>query len=298
MHDFDKYIKQKIENEEIHVPDSIHESIENTLNTLPKYNKRIKTPMFSKFVATAACFLFLTLFLLPNVNVAYAQTISQIPIIGDLVEVLTIRNYFYTDERHDMDIDVPNVVDTENSEAAERINANIDELTSDLLKKFYDELEITGESGYGAIYVDYNTVMNAENWFTLKLSVSHVSGSSDQYYKYYHIDRRNGQYVEFKDLFSSEEYKDIIIENIKEQMTEQMKNNEGIVYFVDDVIIGEEFASLDDNQNFYFNDKNKLVIVFDKYEVAPGSMGCLEFEIDYVLIENIVKEEFKDILGK
>ena len=33
------------------------------------------------------------------------------------------------------------------------------------------------------------------------------------------------------------------------------------------------------DQNFYINDENQLVIVFDEYEVAPGSMGTPEFVI-------------------
>ena len=43
-----------------------------------------------------------------------------------------------------------------------------------------------------------------------------------------------------------------------------MKEDKDKIYFADDALAGEEFASID---------KNQLVIVFNKYEVAPGSMG-------------------------
>ena len=33
-------------------------------------------------------------------------------------------------------------------------------------------------------------------------------------------------------------------------------------------------------QNFYINSNGKVVIVFEKYEIAPGYMGIQEFEID------------------
>ena len=31
---------------------------------------------------------------------------------------------------------------------------------------------------------------------------------------------------------------------------------------------------------FYINEKGRIVIVFEKYEIAPGYMGTQEFEID------------------
>ena len=42
----------------------------------------------------------------------------------------------------------------------------------------------------------------------------------------------------------------------------------------------ECFQKIDGDQNFYINDQDQLVIVFDEYEVAPGSMGMPEFVID------------------
>ena len=41
----------------------------------------------------------------------------------------------------------------------------------------------------------------------------------------------------------------------------------------------ECFQSIEDDQSFYINNSGQLVIVFDEYEVAPGSMGMPEFVI-------------------
>ncbi|MDF2950278.1 MAG: protein of unknown function DUF3298-containing protein, partial [Sedimentibacter sp.] len=42
------------------------------------------------------------------------------------------------------------------------------------------------------------------------------------------------------------------------------------------------------NQSFYINSENKLIISFDKYEVAPGYMGVLEFEIPSDILGDIL----------
>ena len=39
------------------------------------------------------------------------------------------------------------------------------------------------------------------------------------------------------------------------------------------------FKSISNKTNFYVNEKGKLTLVFDKYEVAPGYMGMVEFSI-------------------
>ena len=51
-------------------------------------------------------------------------------------------------------------------------------------------------------------------------------------------------------------------------------------YWIDGNGMGtEEFERIADDQSFYFDDKGDLVIVFEKYDVAPGYMGCPEFPI-------------------
>lgn len=297
MNRFDDEVKNMIQKETLPVPDHVHEMIENTLETLPINDRRpTRIRIFPRVMVAAASVALVTMVLLPNVSKVYAQEISKIPILGELVQVFTFRNYSYSDDSHEMNIDVPNVTDKTSEEAANRINMSVDELTRDLVNKFYAEVELAGDTGYGSTQVDYDTVANTPDWFTLKLSVTQISGSSDQYYKFYHIDRRTGQYIELKDLFTSEDYREVIMNNIKEQMKEQMKQDESIQYFVDDALIGEEFASIDENQNFYINEQNQLVIVFDKYEVGPGSIGCPEFVIDKTVIKDSMKPEFSKLI--
>ena len=57
------------------------------------------------------------------------------------------------------------------------------------------------------------------------------------------------------------------------QMEERMAADESVIYFP------EEFTAIDPQQNFYFNGEGELVLVFDEYTIAPGSMGMPEFAI-------------------
>ena len=296
MNNFDEYIKNKAAEEQKGIPDIVKKRIEQTLADLPEKKSVIKQiHIFPRIAAVAACLVFITLFLLPNVSVAYAQTLGQIPIIGDIVRVVTIRNYFYADDKHEMDINVPQI-EGESSEAVDYINKDVSVLTTALVNQFYKDLEITGNNGYGSIYVDYEVTTNTERWFTLKLFVSETAASSNTYFKFYHIDKKQGNIVELGDLFNTDKYSDILVSEIKKQMKEQMANDKNVSYWINNNGTGEEFAKVSADHNFYWNENGDLVIIFDKYEIGPGSMGNPAFVIDRDVFKDILKSEFKDIV--
>ena len=297
MNDFDKYIKSEVAKEQTDIPDSVKNRIEQTLVDLPE-KKPVKKQIriLPRIAASAACFVFIILFLLPNVSVTYAQALEQLPVIGDLVRVVTIRNYYYDDNHWKMDINIPQI-ESEDSKSVDYINKDVSELTTALINRFYEDLEINGNKGYGSLNVDYEVVTNTDSWFTLKLTVCQTAASSNTYFKFYHIDKNQGKIVELGDLFNTDKFSDSLVAEIKKQMQEQMANDENISYWINNSGIGEEFATVSTDHNFYWNENGDLVIIFDKYEVGPGSMGTPEFVIDKGVIRDILKSEFKDVIS-
>ena len=297
MNDFDKYIKSEVAKEQTDIPDSVKNRIEQTLVDLPE-KKPVKKQIriLPRIAASAACFVFIILFLLPNVSVTYAQALEQLPVIGDLVRVVTIRNYYYDDNHWKMDINIPQI-ESEDSKSVDYINKDVSELTTALINRFYEDLEINGNKGYGSLNVDYEVVTNTDSWFTLKLTVCQTAASSNTYFKFYHIDKNQGKIVELGDLFNTDKFSDILVADIKMQMQEQMANDENISYWINNSGIGEEFATVSADDNFYWNENGDLVIIFDKYVVGPGSMGTPEFVIDKGVIRDILKSEFKDFIS-
>ena len=88
-------------------------------------------------------------------------------------------------------------------------------------------------------------------------------------------------------MFGNKDYVKVISENIKEQMRERMKKNSEDVYWLDDDEI-DDFKDISKDQNFYINKNNDLVICFDKYEVAPGSSGLVEFTIPKKIVKELM----------
>lgn len=273
MKEFDESIKKNISQEELNVPSYVSKMIEDTLETLPEKEYKLQTYGYQKkcFVFAASLALFLLVFM-PNISVTYAQTIAEVPIIGDIVKVFTLRKDIYEDDHHELSAQIPKIEDDKNQDSAVVINKDVDELATTVIQKFYDEIELSKE-GYGSIYIDYEVITNDASWFTLKLNVNEVAGSSDSYARFYHIDRVNGKYVQLKDVLSEDGMKEVEAYLLK-VMKEQMESDENLVYDID-----EGVELLNGDSNFYFNENKDLVIVYNKYDIAPGYMGCPEFVI-------------------
>ena len=279
--------------DEFQVPQQVHARIEQVLEQLPERLSRSPIHYGVRIISSlAACLVLVLLVLMPNVSIAYAKAAQDIPVLGKLIEVFTIRNYWYDDSHYSVNASIPAVNAPQYQQAESLINQDVDQLTQTILQQFYREMEIGQNKGYGSIYIDYETVSNTEDWFTLKLSVSEVSASSNSYFKFYHIDRANGRYVTFGDLFA-EEGRQAISQMVLEQMGERMENDSTQVYKIAQQSDGQCVLALKSDQNFYFSPQGDLVVAFDKYDVSPGFMGTPEFTIPYDSIMSYVQYDLK-----
>ena len=152
--------------------------------------------------ATAAAAAIVGAFLiLPNTSASIAHAMEQIPIIGQLVEVVTFRDYTYETDRNMADIEVPEIkLDDQAAEgevkenlerSTEEINAEIQKITSELIAEFEANLEY--EEGYQDVIVQSEILATEEEYFTLKLICYQGAGSGYQWNYYYTIDLNTGE---------------------------------------------------------------------------------------------------------
>jgi hypothetical protein len=101
----------------------------------------------------------------------------------------------------------------------------------------------------------------------------------------YNIDTENSVEVALKDLFKpGVDYKEIINKEILAQIKYQMENEEA-AYFT-----GEwGFKTISEDQDYYIKDGN-LVILFQKYDIAPGAMGTPEFKIPLSSLNSVLRD--------
>ena len=144
--------------------------------------------------------------------------------------------------------------------------------------------------GFVASDTDYNILRNDNKLLSICFYTTFNVGGSGEYSRCFTLDKATGKVLTLADLFTEgSDYIGVISADILRQMTEQVQAGEGD-YFIPGGIWSEEecFKAIAADQNFYINEKDKLVIVFDEYEVAPGSMGMPQFVVETAVLENIL----------
>lgn len=250
----------------------------------------------------------LTITVLANSSRNIAMAMQKVPALGKIAEVVTFRTYENDTEGFEAEVKIPEIKN-ENSEAAQKVNKSMEEYVNQLIKEHEKDIkeneEFTDENGEvytnkKSLDTQYAVLTNTERLLSVRLDTTIVMAGSNAFSKIYHIDKLSDKEITLEDLFKKDtDYVTAISEDIKKQMHEQMKKDDSLTYFIaseTETPSEWDFNKIKKLQNFYINDKKQLVLVFDKYEVAPGYMGQVEFAIDNDVIGNMLSNFGKEVL--
>lgn len=147
--------------------------------------------------------------------------------------------------------------------------------------------------GYVASDTGYNILRNDDSLLSVCFYTTINAGGSGEYSRCFTLDKTTGKVLTLSDLFAEgSDYIGVISADIIRQMTEQVEAGAGDYFiFIPGGIWSDEecFKAIAADQNFYIDENNKLVIVFDEYEVAPGSMGMPRFTVETAVLNDILQ---------
>lgn len=285
--------KMKERYDEIPIPEEldgrIRQEITKSRRLQAKKNRagrRLKTVIRSMEAAAAAVCVLFTAAL--NTSPVFAEEEAQFPIIGGLAQVLTFRSYEMEKDDIAVSVEIPTIemveadtgitVEGINQEIVDRCSQYADEalmraeeyrtafLETGGTPEEWAEHDIRITVGYeikrqGSDYLSF-VVRGAENW---------NSGCNES--RYYNLDLGTGEMVTLEDMLG-DNYVELADRSIREQIA--VRQRAGEAFFSE-----EEggFAGISEDVRFYINENKRPVIVFEKYEIAPGSSGEIEFEI-------------------
>ena len=235
--------------------------------------------------AAAAGILFTTAL---NTSPVFAKEAAQLPVIGGVARILTFRSYETEKDDIAVSVEIPTIemiaadtgitVDGINQEILERC----EQYARDALLRAEEYrtafLETGGTPDEWAehnikITVGYEIRQQSNDYlsFVVRGTENWTNAYSES--KYYNLDLNTGRPVTLQDLLGSD-YVELADKSIWEQIAR--RQNAGEVFFT-----AEEggFTGISEYVRFYINRDNRPVIVFEKYEIAPGSSGEVEFEI-------------------
>jgi len=228
-----------------------------------------------------------------NMSTTVANAFTEIPGVGNIVKVFIFKQYTMDDETYHADLKVPAIGNLENKELELGLNQKYLEENRKLYEEFLVEVEALKQAGGGHLGIDSGFEVKTDNDEILAIGryVVNTVGSSSTTIKYDTIDKKNEIVISLPMLFQDDRYIDIISANIKKQMKEQMAADPSNVYWIateENPSPVESFERIENEQNFYINPDGKLVIVFNKYDVAPGYMGVVEFVIPTDVLSDVL----------
>lgn len=270
----------------IEIPSELEQIVSKSIETI-KMEQKNKKPSFKKLgigVAAAASIFIASV----NMSPTLAQSLSTVPILGSIVQVVTIQEIIIEEDTYSADLKVPNVTGLNNKELENSLNEKYIAENKVLYEGFQKEMVALKEAGGGHLGVvsTYEVVTDTDEILSVSRYEANVVGSSSTTMKTDTIDKKNEILVTLPSLFKDNGYIDTISNYIKGEMSKEMQADETITYWI---ASGEEigFETIRPDQTFSITADHKLTVSFDKYEVAPGSMGVITFEIP----SGIIKEE-------
>lgn len=285
----------KISYNNIEIPKELeiitNELLENNVNK----RKIVMFKIFIKYACSFICGFIIILGIGVNINETLATTLSKLPIIGNIISIISINDFEKAEDKT-ININQPNIIDNNPKEEKSFItdvNKEIEKIVNDYKQKANESIEEykkafieTGgtEEEFNQknikVEIDYEVKCSNEDILSLVLFGYEDWLTSSYVSYYYNIDLKTGENITLESIFG-DDYINIISKIIDEQINQRIKDNPNDIFFGynENTFETSKFKSISEDQKFYINQNSNVVIVFDKYEIAPGFMGQIEFEI-------------------
>lgn len=241
-----------------------------------------RRPLWRTAGACAACLAVLLGAL--NLSPTFAKAAAEVPVLGGLFRVLTVRSYYAEEDNFTVDISQPALEG--GGDLAERVNAEIAERVAakeaegrKIVEDYKAAFLATGgtEEEWAArpaaeVNVSYEVKSQTERTvsFVLNAYVSVFNFTEEQ--TFYNLDLAEDRELTLADVLGPD-----WVETCNDAVAAGIAaHGEAEAFFP----AGEGgFTTVDETTPFYLNQAGNVVVVFPRYTIAPGYLGAVEFEI-------------------
>lgn len=274
-----------------------YENIQASEELIMKAEKEIRKSKskrgFKAGIGTAAAFIF-AVGVAANASPSFAYAMSDVPLMGSIVKVVTLGKYENTDGGYEIKVNTPQIEGLIDEETQAKLNEEFKDQAQSVIAAFEQDVKelkeaFGDETVHMGIEYNYEVKTNTDDILAIDTYTFFASGSSNSVHNYYTINKHTGEIYTLEGLFKDgADYVTPISDYIKKEMARR-NAEEGGMFWVDDDEYVEGFDKIADDQNFYINADGNIVICFAKYEVAAGAQGVPEFVIPDEVVADIIK---------
>lgn len=243
-------------------------------------HRRVLRRSLATALASCACFV-----LLVNGSPSFAQAVYEVPVLGSLARIFTVTEYTINDKERVIDVRLPALENTGYTDLEQKINQEI----STRVQAVIDEAEARAretKEAYVAtggdpddympviIDVDYEVKCQNDQYLSFVINKTETRASAYTEFYTYNIDLETGKELTLRDLLGPN-WMETVNTQVEAEIARRAQDPDNI-YWTEEQ---GGFQGIEEDQPFYLNENGLPVVVFEKYEIAPGSMGSQEFVI-------------------
>lgn len=217
-----------------------------------------------------------------NVSPAFAAAAADVPVIGGLFQILTVRSYDEVRDGIDYTVSVPEVEgggaasEAVNAQIQERVDQHLAQAQSDW-EAYKDAYFATGgtEEDWGdremRVIIDYEIKSQTDTAvsFIVNFGEGWISASQQRFC--YNIDMENDRDITLADVLG-EDWVNICNDAVEAYIA---RDDADLFYAPG----RGGFTTVDETTSFYINQDGSVTLVFPEYAIAAGAAGIVEIPV-------------------
>jgi cytochrome c-type biogenesis protein CcmE len=218
-----------------------------------------------------------------NASPALAKTLAQVPVVGNIVKVLTFKEFTVDEDTFNANIKVPEISGLKDDELQSSLNEKYLQENEKLYEQFIADVEDMQENysgGHLGLDSGYIVKTDTDKILSIGRYVVNTAASSSTTFKFDTIDKEKEILITLPSLFKDDSYIDIISEYIKEQMRRHYEEDE-VIYWVEGAAEQEILDSME-----LFEKIAKEHILYILWLLQNSTIGLSDILYDSLLCQS------------
>lgn len=278
-----KQARERYESAEL--PEALPFAVASALREGERRHRRSRAMKRSAGALAACCACFV---LLVNASPTFAAALTDVPVLGSLARLCTISEYSVHNDTQLLDVRLPALENTGHTDLEQRVNTEISTRMEAVLAEAEERARLDREAFVATggseadfipiiINVDYTLKCQTDRYLSFVLTKTETQANAYTEFYTYNIDLETGKEITLSDLLGPN-WRTLCDEAVRFGIANKLAEDPMNAYFDGENGI-DGFQTISDDQRFYLNADENPVVLFEKYEIAPGYMGIQEFEV-------------------
>ena len=171
-------------------------------------------------------------------------------------------------------VKIPHVVNVKDDKVKKVINKLITQAIDDFTNEF-KEFDKEPNTEHKLIAdITFQNYYSDDKIISFSINATQIMAGSYLQKKFYTVDLKTGEVYNIEHFLGSD-YQNIVKKSVQQQIAENKEKYPNLMYFDEAV----NNLKITNEQPFYINKDNQVVVVFNQFEIAPGYMSLPEFII-------------------